>query len=181
MRTGFCRYCHRDIHNDNHYFGYCSITCCLEFASEKRVSFAEAKDVDFGQEERSYLEDRIAELECDYWNASREAEETYGDLDKAENKIIDLKDKVKELEDLDWEKIKKEREREDIYNESVLRKVNNIKRNNDYIKEQMEKVMRDNILLKDQNLDLLNSIKEMKSHSERFQQLDLGIELDYDE
>jgi len=181
MRTGFCRYCHRDIHNDNHYYGYCSIACCLEFASKKSISFAEAKDVDLGQQERRDLEDKIDELNCYYQNASGEAEETYRDLDKAEYKIINLEAEVNELENLDWKKIKKEREREDVYNESVLRKVNNIKHENDNIKEKMKKVMKDNILLKDQNLDLLNSIKEMKGHSERFQQLDLGIELDYDE
>ncbi len=188
MRTGFCRYCRNELHNDNSYYGYCSISCCLDFASELRISMAEAEDIDFREEERERLQDKIAYLQCDYDNVSNEEGDLYQDLDRAEDKINEandkithLKDKLKELESLEWENLKKERAREAEYNASVLRKMRNIKENNDDIKEQMEKVMKDNILLKDQNLDLLNSIKEMKGHSERFQQMDLGIELEYDE
>jgi hypothetical protein len=59
--------------------------------------------------------------------------------------------------------------------------MNNIKENNDYIKGQMKETRKDNTLLHAQNMDLLNSIKKMNSHIERFELLDLGIELDYDE
>lgn len=181
MRTGFCRYCRRDIHNDNHYFGYCGISCCQEFASEQNISFPEAKDIDFGEVERGDLEDRIAELECSHDDAYSDASYLRDDLDEAQKTIMKMGTKIEELADLDWEDIKKEREREEEYNESVLRKVNNIRRNNDYIKGQMAKIHGNNILLKEQNLDLLNSIKELRGLSERFRQLDLGIELDYDE
>jgi adenylate cyclase class IV len=153
-----------------------------------KISYYEAKEINFSEDERNLLEDRIASLECDYENVSNEAEETYRDLDRAEDamseldaEIKDLKKNIKMLESLDWIKIKKERKKEAEYNESVLIKLSNIKDQNDYIKKQMDNVMRDNILLKDQNIDLLNSVKEMKGHSERFQQLDLGIELEYDE
>jgi chromosome segregation ATPase len=181
MRTGFCRYCKIELYNDHDYFGYCSIGCCVEFAHEQNITIDEAKDLGFPEKERNDLEDRIAQIECDYDNVSNECGELYRDLDKAEEKIWKLKDKVEELESVDWEEVKKERRRESEYNESVLRKVSNIKRENDRIKEQMDKVKRDNILLKDQNLELLNSIKEIKSHSDRFELLDLGIELEYDE
>ena len=180
MRTGFCRYCEQELYNNNHYLGYCNISCCLEFANKHQIDFMEAKDLGFTEQERSDLEDRIAELECSYSSASSEAGNLYDDLDKATDKIINLREEVKELESLDWEKIKKERESEAVYNISVLRKVNNIKIENDNIKEEIGKVQKDNILIHDQNLDLLNIIKDMKAHSSRFQQLDLGIELDYD-
>jgi len=59
--------------------------------------------------------------------------------------------------------------------------MNNIKENNDYIKKQMAKTRKDNTLLLAQNIDLLGSIKKMNRHIERFELIDLGIELDYDE
>ena len=64
---------------------------------------------------------------------------------------------------------------------TVLIKVKNIKEDNECIKENMSKVRRDNTLLLEQNLDLLQTIKEMRSYSDRFNNIDLGIELEDNE
>jgi predicted nucleic acid-binding Zn-ribbon protein len=181
MITGFCRQCKREFHEDLDYYGYCNISCCADFAFDQRITYFEAKHLGTIDKEKEDLEDRVAELECSYDSAYGEASCLNDDLDNACQENRDLKKKVRELESLDWEKIKAERRAEKIYNDSVFRKVANIQENNDYIKKQMALTRKDNHLLLAQNLDLLDSIKKMNSHSERFQQLDLGIELDYDE
>lgn len=181
MRTGFCRQCKREFHEDLDYYGYCNISCCSDFAFEQRITYYEAKNLGLDTIEEEDLKDRVAELECSYDDIYDEASCLNDDIDEAKSKIFDLKEKVRELENLDWENIKKERRVEKIYNDSVLKKLNNIKENNDYIKKQMAETRKDNTLLLAQNLDLLDSIKRMKSYSARFQLLDLGIELDYDE
>jgi chromosome segregation ATPase len=181
MITGFCRQCKREFHEDLDYYGYCNISCCADFAFDQRITYYEAKNLGFDTREEEDLKDRVAELECSYDDAYGEASCLNDDLDTAKSDIFDLKEKVRELASLDWENIKKERRVEKIYNESVLKKMNNIKENNDYIKRQMAETRKDNTLLLAQNLDLLDSIKKMNSHIERFEQLDLGIELDYDE
>lgn len=181
MITGFCRQCRREFHEDLDYYGYCNSWCCADFAHEQRITYGEAKGLGFDTREEEDLKDRVAELECSYDDAYSEASYLNDDIDEAKSKIFDLKEKVRELESLDWENIKKERRVEKIYNESVLKKMNNIKENNDYIKRQMAETRKDNFLLLAQNLDLLDSIKKMKSYSARFQLLDLGIELDYNE
>jgi len=181
MRTGFCRHCKHDLYSDTDYYGYCSIACCTDFASDQRISNAEAKDINFRENERNYLEDKISQLECDYHNVANEVEETYRDVDRAEDEIRDLKKKVKELANVDWERIKKERKEEKAYNMTVLIKVKNIKEDNECIKENMSKVRRDNTILLEQNLDLLQTIKEMRSYSDRFNNIDLGIELEDNE
>jgi len=181
MRIGFCRYCKRDLYEDYNYHGFCNIGCCSEFSYEQNISYAEAIDTDFNDGERKDLEDYITELENSCGSSSGAAHELERVVDRAKDEILVLKDKVKELRNLDWEKIKKERDNESAYNDSVLRKVNNIKEENDKIKEETEQVKKDNVILLDQNTDLLNIIKNMKAHSSRFQQLDLDIRLDYDE
>ena len=181
MITGFCRQCKREFHEDLDYYGYCNISCCADFAFEQRITYCEARDLCFNDREEEDLKDKIAELECSYNSAYGEASCLNDDLDNACQENRDLKKKVRELESLDWEKIKAERRGEATYNDSVFRRMNNMKTLSDDVQEKMRKVQRDNLLLKDQNLDLLDSIKKMNSHSERFQQLDLGIELDYDE
>ena len=132
MRTGYCRYCKRDIYNDLDYYGYCSIGCCGDFAAEQKISMVEAKSINSCEDKISQMEDEILQLQCDYDNVSNEASNSYDDMDKAEDKIHKLEKIVKELESLDWEEIKKEREREAVYNETVLEKVKNIKKDNDW-------------------------------------------------
>ena len=181
MRTGFCRHCRREFHSDIDYFGYCGIGCIADFAHEQKITYYEAKHLNSHEDERNELEDRIASLEYEYEDTCSECSSLYESIEESEGKIKDLKIEVKTLKNLDWEKVKRDRRAESAYNESVLRKMKNIKDDNDDIKERMSKTQRDNILLHDQNMDLLNSIKELKGHSERFQQMDLGIELEYDE
>jgi chromosome segregation ATPase len=181
MITGFCRQCKREFHEDLDYYGYCNISCCADFAFDQRITYDEAKHLGFDTREEEDLKDRIAELECSYNDVYGDVSWLNDSIDEKDIKIRELKEKVKELESLDWEKIKKERRAEISYNDSVLRKMENIKENNDYIKRQMAVTRKDNTLLLAQNLDLLDSIKKMNSHIERFELIDLGIELDYDE
>jgi predicted nuclease with TOPRIM domain len=181
MITGFCRQCKREFHEDLDYYGYCNISCCADFAFEQRITYCEAKGLGFDTREEEDLKDRVAELECSYNDVYGDVSWLNDTIDSQDSKISELKGKIKELESLDWEKIKKERVLEKSYNDSVFVRMNNIKENNDYIKGQMKETRKDNTLLHAQNMDLLNSIKKMNSHIERFELLDLGIELDYDE
>lgn len=61
----------------------------------------------------------------------------------------------------------------------MLSKINNIIVENKQIRNESENLKKDNILL-EQNLDLLNTIKDMKKESIRFQLMDIGGHLDYD-
>ena len=126
-------------------------------------------------EEVENLKEKVESLEsnCNYYESDIE-----GLKEEIENKkytITNLEKEVEELENLDWEKIKEERE--DEAGENVR-----IKRNAHKVEEHNRKLINDNKSLIKQNEDLISTIKELKHFSDRFQLMDLrmDLEVDYD-
>ena len=176
MRTGFCKHCNRELFNSS-YFGYCSLSCCVKFAHQHDIFFGEAKKYgsqeEIDQEEIERLNDRICELECSVSNYSEEESCYLDDFERVSRENVHLEEKIQELENLDWEKIKRDRKKEKEYNESVFRKMNNVGQENDDLKNKIKEVTSNNELLQKQNLDLLNTIKEMRGYSDRFNLISL--------
>ena len=187
MHIETCRFCRKRIDLGVNYFEFCSVSCCVDYASELGVSFEQAKDTR-KHDEIENLEERIANLEDrndDLDNELRGAENSLGDADddyselraETEERIEKQEKELDELRKLDWKEIKKIRKKETEFNESVYRKLANIKEIDNVIQGKNEDLKKENTLLRDQNLDLLKIIKDLNSHSDRFNALDL----EYDE
>lgn len=180
MIIGICRNCRRYVHDhENQYHGFCSSWCCSDFAAKHDIIIEDAKDLNFGQEE---LKDQIRELE----EKAYKYDECYlndleNQVDDRERDIDRLEVKLKELKELDWEKIERERIEEENYIKNLEESTRCAELASHRIKEKNKKVTEENKLIHAQNIDLLSTIKEMRSYSDRFQQMDLDTEWDYDE
>ena len=170
-----CRNCGRLVFND--YYGFCSSTCCADYANKHKISFYNAQTP--YHDEIKELEEQISPLECEISNLESDASCAYDDINTGERTNAELReevdhlgDKIIELENLEWEKIKREREDEKRKNDLILSNMDDIRRENEKIKEK-------NRLFSEQNYDLFETIKEMKSHSDRFDLMDFQIKLDY--
>ena len=168
-----CKQCGRLVFNDYH--GFCSSMCCASFAIEHKISVYETQH--YLYEEIEELEDKVSQLECDISSAESNESLAYNDYHREERENASLREEVDhlgdiihELRNLDWEKIKTEREDEKRRNDLILSNMDDIRRENKKIKEKDR-------LFSEQNYDLLETIKETKSHSDRFDLMDLQIEL----
>jgi len=162
-----CRNCNRDIHV-NSYSGFCSIDCCADFAVKNNITFDEAAEMDFFNEISS-LEEKIDKLEGELSDSDCECENYSKEIYELKEEVRRLEKEVKDLKDLDWERIKEERKKEREENFRYMNLNADLVIKNGYLEEEIKKVRKD-------NKELLEDVKHMMSHSDRFQQIDFGYE-----
>jgi hypothetical protein len=180
MEAILCRNCNKMMFND--YLGYCSSSCFAEFGSKNlfinsEIEMQTCKDQDVIDDLESQvyrLEDELNVCEGD---AYRELEDALSEVEELEVRNNVLEGICEELRGNDWNKIEAERKAEKEYEEELLQKVQTIKEMNDELRSHNGQIVNQNKMLLDQNLDLLKTIKNLEGYSERFDLLDLGIEL----
>ena len=153
-----CRNCNKITFNN--YYGFCSSACCADFAVKNKISHPEEKEAGCHDEDVDRLEEEVRELENDGEYFKSENSCLYDDIgeykkDLRENRdlIEEQKKEIKELESLDWKKIKEERAYEKKCNDDL-------KLSNETLISHRDKVKSDNKLLYNQNLELLEIIKK---------------------
>jgi len=169
-----CRNCQKDIHVKS-YFGFCCMACCGEFSIKNKILLSDAK-FSYGSDTIERLEEEVDELKNDVYYFENENEEYYSHNRELERTVSDLGNKIETLKSLDWEKIKKQRYEEKKNNDDIKREKERVEKVNERVEKVNERVKQQIKDVRKQNQELLDCVKEMKSHSDRFQQLDLGYE-----
>ena len=135
---GICTNCHKTTINN--YYGYCSSSCCADFAVKHDLMFNEAQYEFVNNERIEELEYEVDSL----WKRLSDAESDANYFEEEAEESYRFRDKCHEAED-----------------------------DNKYLKKVNKK-------LRKQNEDLLETLKEMRSYSDRFQLISLGTEDAYE-
>jgi len=169
-----CRNCEKDIIDGIDYYGFCSPSCQADFARRNNLIFNHVKE--FSYEEIEYLENKIDRLEEDvsYYSteeqrAQYEIDDLRKDLKEQYYKMVELEKKLDELKNLDWEKIKIEREDEKRKNDTIISE-------SEVTRKMNVRLAKENLSLFNTNKELVNALKDMDRLSDRFQLMDLDYE-----
>ena len=181
MNINLCRQCNRIFYDNCDYHGFCSVVCCVDFSIEHGTTFDEAKHLRDDNEELEKLKSENWDYESDYYSGMEKISDLEDKLEEANRRMSDLNNEITELKGLKWTEIKRERRREAAHNEIVINNMETIKRHSKELEDKNNTLEKENLLILHQNLDLLNTIKDMRSYSDRFQLIEFDIEPNYDE